>query len=114
MPMISVTSRYDSIFDCIDRGIDRFGIPTRLMIFTRLESECNFRREDTVFKPAEFKKYLETMFVTGSKLFERAIVQELSLQFNLELQSKFDLVDAIEQSKIRLLMLQESSHLIVA
>jgi hypothetical protein len=113
--MTSLTARYDSIYECIDRGLDKIGgLPTRLMIFTRLEAESNFNRQDTVFKPAEFKKHLEMMFVTGSKLFERAIVQELVSEFKLDLQSKFDLVDAIEQSKIRIGMLQETSQLIVA
>ena len=69
------------------------------MIYTKLQSENHFARQDIIFKPEEFKMHLETMFQTSSKLFERSIVRGLNGQFKLDLQSSFDLVGAIHQAK---------------
>ena len=81
------------------------------MIYSRMESENKFSREDTVYKPDEFKAHLEVMFITGSKLFERTITREIAREFRLELQNSFDLVGAIQQAKGRLSTAQEESIL---
>ena len=91
--------QYTSLADCIDRALDSFGRGTRDMIYTRLQSESKFSREDVVFRPEEFKTYLEAMFVSGSKLFERTITKEIAREFRIELISNFDLVGAIEGAK---------------
>ena len=69
------------------------------MIYTRLQTENKFSREDVVYKPDEFKLHLEGMFVTGSKLFERSITREIAREFRMELQNNFDLVGAIQGAK---------------
>jgi hypothetical protein len=75
------------------------GQATKTMIYSRMQSENHFARQDIIFKPEEFKMHLETMFQTSSKLFERSIVRRLVGQFHLDLQSSFDLVGAIHQAK---------------
>ena len=69
------------------------------MIYLRLQSENKFSREDVIYRPDEFKSYLEGMFITGAKLFERTITKELAREFRLELISNFDLVGAIQGAK---------------
>ncbi len=77
------------------------------MIYMRMQSENKFTREDTIYKPDEFKTHLDDMFVTGSKLFERTITREIAREFRLELQNNFDLVGAIQGAKGRLSASQE-------
>jgi len=69
------------------------------MVYLKLQSDSQFARQDVIFKPEEFKIHLESIFQTGSKLFERSIVRELRNQFDLDLQNSFDLIGAIQQSK---------------
>jgi hypothetical protein len=69
------------------------------MVYMRFKKESNFSREDTIFKPDEFKSHLENMFVTGCKLFERALVKELTTEFNLSTEDRFDIVGALVQAK---------------
>jgi hypothetical protein len=91
--------QFAPIADCIDRALDGFGRGTRDMIYMRMQTENKFTREDTIYKPDEFKTHLEGMFVTGSKLFERSITREIAREFRMELQSNFDLVGAIQGAK---------------
>jgi hypothetical protein len=65
----------------------------------KMQSENKFTREDTIYKPEEFKTHLEGMFITGSKLFERSITREIAREFRMELQNSFDLVGVIQQAK---------------
>jgi hypothetical protein len=90
---------FDRLFHCVDRGLNSFGQGTSNLVFSRLEGENNFPREDTVYKPEEFKVLLEKMFITGCKLFERALVKELAAEFDLKLENSFDIVGAICQAK---------------
>jgi len=78
------------------------GQATKIMIYSRLQLENHFARQDIIYKPEEFKMHLDAMFQTSSKLFERSIVRGLIVQFKLDLQSSFDLVGAIHQAKERL------------
>ena len=90
---------FDRIFQCVDKGLNSFGQGTSNLVYQRMESESNFPRGDTVFKPEVFKGLLEKMFVTGCKLFERALVKELAAEFDLKLENSFDVVGAICQAK---------------
>ena len=103
--------QFAAIADCVDRALDSFGRGTRDMIYMRLQSENKFSREDVVYKPDEFKAYLELMFITGSKLFERTIARELAREFQMQLNSNFDLVGAIQQAKEHLSAPQEEARI---
>jgi len=91
--------QFESILDCIDVSLDSLGQATKNMIYAKMQSQNHFARQDIIFKPEEFKMHLETMFETSSKLFERSIVRGLVMQFELNLQTNFDLVGAIHQAK---------------
>ena len=91
--------QFESILDCIDVSLDSLGQATKNMIYAKMQSQNHFARQDIIFKPEEFKMHLETMFETSSKLFERSIVRGLVRQFELNLQTNFDLVGAIHQAK---------------
>ena len=90
---------FEDIAKCIDQALDKFGLGTRNMIYLRLKSESNFSRDDITYRPEEFKRLLEIMFPTGSKLFQRTIVKEIAGVYGTKLESNFDLVGAIQQAK---------------
>jgi len=90
---------FDRIFLCVDKGLNSFGQGTSNLIYSRLKNESSFSRENMIFKPEEFKSLLENMFLTSCKLFERALVKELVAEFDLKLESSFDIVGAICQAR---------------
>ena len=104
--------QFAAIADCVDRALESFGRGTRDMIYLRLQSESKFSREDVVYRPEEFKTLLEGMFVSGSKLFERTITKALAKEFQMVMDSNFDLVGAIQQAKGLLSTSQEESRIL--
>ncbi len=72
------------IFNCIEKALKSLGESVALSFFYQIEKNFHFPKEEFVTRPLEFIKCLEEFLgVSGSKIIERLIVQEIRSTFDL-------------------------------
>jgi len=91
------------ILECIDRGLDTFGVNMKQVVYYRIQTVNHLNREEIVQKPLEFVNSLADMFGSVAvKIIEKSIVREIAQQFKLDKEHSLDLVTAIKEARLRM------------
>jgi hypothetical protein len=105
---VAVYANYteDKILECIDSGIDVFGISVKDVIYWRLKSLYNLDRKDIVKKPEVFSECLRNFFGERAFNVEAAIVASILHSFHL---SDVNLSDSATRAIVGARKLAQSS-----
>ncbi|MEM3506597.1 MAG: hypothetical protein QW589_00315 [Candidatus Bathyarchaeia archaeon] len=79
----------NKVLRCIDKAIGSLGESVKHAIYWHLEHAKNLKYEEIPKKPEEFIKALESIFGEGTKVLERIIVREISLEFGTSKSESF-------------------------
>jgi hypothetical protein len=95
------TLDYD-ILQCIDRGLGKCGSSIKHATYWQLLIIFNMKASDIPTHPEEFSNALEKIFGSGGGvMIERAIVQELKSEFQIERLQSTRFVQTLEQIRGR-------------
>lgn len=72
------------IFSCIEKALKSLGDDVAVSFFYQIEKKFGLSRVELVSRPIEFINCLEQLLgVSGSKIIEKKIVQEIETAFDL-------------------------------
>ena len=74
----------ETILDCIDSGLDVFGITVKNVIYFRFKTLLNLERTDIVKRPDAFVECLRNFFGDRSFNVEAAIVASIIEKFHMK------------------------------
>ena len=89
----------ERILSCVDRGLESVGRNVKNLVYWHLKKLGNIQRMDIPEKPMVFVQGLRALYRQSSLGVEKAILQEINYNFNLNCSAGTDLVAAISQAK---------------
>lgn len=63
--------------DCIDGGLDQFGLTVKMVIYHRLQTTHDLQKKDVPRKPEIFSNAVREIFGIGSAVIEEKIVSSI-------------------------------------
>jgi hypothetical protein len=72
------------LLQCVDLGLDAFGINMKQAAYSALEIDENLTRCEMLSEPEAFVRALQTVFGSGYVFAERSIIIEVKKKFGLD------------------------------
>jgi hypothetical protein len=85
--------------ECIDDGLNLFGPNIRYTVYWRMTILNNMPRDGILVNPEAFMKGIESIFGSGAKQIELAIVNKIKQKFNLQNLEAESLPEAVRYAR---------------
>ncbi len=73
----------EQLLECVDKGLDSLGQQTKRVIFWHLERRWGIKREEIPRRLKDFVSALYSMFGTGARYIEKAIIREMNARMGV-------------------------------
>ena len=87
------------LMECIDDGLNLFGPNIRYTVYWRMTILNNMPRDGILVNPEAFIKGIESIFGSGAKQIEAAMVEKIKAKFGIENPEMESLPQAIRYAR---------------